>query len=209
MLETMIENATPTRAEASDVANAIFDGADAVMLSAETATGKHPALVVETMRRIVSAAETRLASLPRQSSPPRSLSERHTTIAALAHGAWRIAADLHARAIVVWSEWGGSARYLSQNNFSIPIIAFSSNPKATRRMALLGGVTGVCSPPPSGGTLREWNEQVDQYLIAMGIAREGDTVLLLAGKPLGVPKVVNSIAIHTIGESGSGWRGHS
>lgn len=206
MLETMIENAVPTRAEASDVANAIFDGTDAVMLSAETATGKHPALVVDTMRRIVAAAESRESSLPQTSSPPKKFIERHSRIAALAHGAWHIAQDVRAKAIVVWSQWGGSARYLSQNNFQIPIVAYSSNARATRRMALLGSVTPVHATPPASGTLKEWNEQVDAYLVANGLAKPGDTIVLLAGKPLGVSKVVNSIAVHTVGEAKSGWR---
>ncbi|XVJ59203.1 MAG: pyruvate kinase [Tepidisphaera sp.] len=206
MLETMIENAVPTRAEASDVANAIFDGADAVMLSAETATGKHPALVVSTMRRIVSAAETRETTLPPSAKPPLKFMDRYSTIAALAHGAWHVANDVKARAIVVWSQWGGSARYLSQNDFHIPIVAYSSSERATRRMALFGNVTPVLTPPPASGTLKEWNEQVDAYLIANGFAKPGDKVVLLAGKPLGVSKVVNSIAIHTVGEAQSGWR---
>lgn len=207
MLETMIENAVPTRAEASDVANAIFDGADAVMLSAETATGRHPALVVDTMRRIVAAAETRLASIPQVATPPKKFVERHSAIAALAHGAWHIAQDVKARAIVVWSQWGGSARYLSQNGFQIPIVAFSSDERATRRMALLGGVTAVLTPPPATGTLKEWNEQADSYLLANGLAKPGDSIVLLAGKPLGVSKRVNSIAVHRVGETASGWRG--
>ncbi len=207
MLETMIENAVPTRAEASDVANAIFDGTDAVMLSAETATGKHPALVVDTMRRIISVAEAREASIPQTDSPPLKFIERHSTIAALAHGAWHVAQDMRAKAIVVWSQWGGSARYLSQNSFQIPIVAYSSSERSTRRMALLGNVTPVLAAPPASGTLKEWNEQVDAYLIANAIAKPGDTVVLLAGKPLGVSKVVNSIAVHTVGESKSGWRG--
>ena len=205
MLETMIESATPTRAEASDVANAIFDGADAVMLSAETATGKHPALVVETMRRIAAAAEGMLAGRPRASTPPKKYDARHGPIAALAHGAWHIANDLGVRAIAVWSQWGGSARYLSQNDFGIPIVAFSSSEMATRRMALLGGVTAVCEAPPASGALADWAARVDEYLISAGLAKQGDIILLVAGKPLGVPRVVNSLFLHRVGEPGLGF----
>lgn len=201
MLETMIESAMPTRAEASDVANAIFDDADAVMLSAETATGKHPVLVVETMRRIIAAAEARMRELPVVSSAPAQLVATRYPTAALAHGAWQIAGDLKARAVVCWSQEGGTARYLSQNNFRIPIIAYSSSIRATRRMALLGGVTAVHCRAPASGRLAEWNEHVDKYLLASGLARKGDTILLLAGKPLGVAKATNLVAIHRVGEA--------
>src|SRR6185369_16814678 len=127
-------------AEASDVANAIFDGADAVMLSGETAVGKHPALVVETMRRIVAAAEARIGQMPYQDSAPIKLVESRYATAALAHGAWHVAKDIGARLIVCWSQAGGTARYLSQNDFRVPIVAYTSSPQAARRMALLRNV---------------------------------------------------------------------
>lgn len=200
MLETMIENAVPTRAEASDVANAIFDGADAVMLSAETATGKHPALVVDTMRRIVATAEARVAGLPQTSAPPKKFVEQHSTIAALAHGAWHIAHDVEAKAMLVWSQWGGSARYLSQNNFNVPIVAYSTDARACRRMALLGSVTAVHALPPASGAIRDWIAQADAYLVAAGLVKPGDTIVVLAGRPLGVSKVVDSVQVHVVGE---------
>lgn len=200
MLETMIENSAPTRAEASDVANAIFDGADAVMLSGETATGKHPSLVVETMARIVACAEQHLCKHRTDHLPPSRLASSHRGIAALAHGAWEIARDLDAKVVACWSEQGGSARYLSQNRFNIPIIAWSSDAAACRRMSLLRGVTAVCAAPPASGKLSEWNEQVDDYLITRGICKQGDAIVLVAGRPLGQAKKTNTIAIHRVGE---------
>lgn len=200
MLETMIENAQPTRAEATDVANAIFEGADAVMLSGETAVGRHPLEVVQIMSRIVAAAEAHLAGQPQVHNPPTRLAASHRGTAALAHGAWHIAKDLSAKAVVCWSQNGGTARYLSQNRFNIPIVAYSSSPAATRQMALLRGVNAVLSDPPGSGTLSEWNARVDEYVVSRGLASAGDAIVLLAGRPLGQAKRTNTLAIHKVGE---------
>jgi len=208
MLETMIENVIPTRAEASDVANAIFDGADAVMLSAETAAGQHPALVVETMSRIVRAAEERQRKVPRDAaSNPTRVIESHQGTAALAHGVAVIAADLNARAVVCWSQRGGTARYLSQNNLNVPIVAYSSDAVSTRRMTLLGGVIPVCAVPPTSGRLSDWNAAVDEFLLERGICKKGDAIVLVAGRPLGQAKATNTITIHRVGEETGGYRG--
>lgn len=207
MLETMIENSSPTRAEASDVANAIFDGADAVMLSAETATGKHPALVVETMAHIVSAAEERVRDMPTRLFYPTRLQDGHKGTAALARGAATIAADLHAKIIACWSQNGGTARYLSQNRFSVPIIAFSSNPASARRMSLLRGVIAVVAQPPTNGTLSEWNAMVDQYVRSREMAPEGSAMVLVAGRPLGRAKAGNTLAIARLGDETGGFWG--
>jgi pyruvate kinase len=206
MLETMITSSMPTRAEASDVANAIFGGADAVMLSGETAVGKHPALVVETMKRIVCAAESRMDELPESESPPAHLIETRYPTAALAHGAWHIARDIGAKLIVCWSQSGGAARYLSQNDFRIPIIAYSSSITATRRMALLRNVIPILRPAPE--RLGQFTDMAERDTLDRAWVKEGDPVVLLAGKPLGEVRATNSIAILKIGDPSGGYRSH-
>jgi len=204
MLETMITNAIPTRAEASDVANAIFDNTDAVMLSGETAVGAHPVLAVETMRRIIAAAEDHTLGY-RRHNPPVHIQAKHRLTASLAHGAWQTATDLGARAIVCWSENGGTARYLSQNDFNVPIVAYSSNPRAVSRMTLLRSVTPIQCDPPEGGRLSEWNRRVDRDLLSLNMVQPGDWIVMLAGRPLGMAKSTNTLAVHRVGEDESGY----
>jgi len=199
MLETMIEKATPTRAEASDVANAIFDGAGAVMLSGETAVGAHPALVVETMKRIALAAEDELSRLPQMAAPPARLRALLDEEAALAHGAWHMANDTNAALVAVWSQSGEMARNLSQNRFRAPIMAYSSDEASVRRMALLRGVAPVlCERLPAHRT--EFAAMVDKMAIDRGLVRAGQRMVLLAGMPFGKSGVVNTVAIRTAGE---------
>ncbi len=205
MLETMITAASPTRAEASDVANAILDGADAVMLSAETASGRHPTLVVETMRRIIAAAELRVIEKTTGATPSARLRQSRYRTAALAHGAWHVAHDLGARAVACWSQHGGTARYLSQTGLNLPILAYSSDERQTRRMALLRGVTAVHAEPPADGTLASWHARVEADLLARNWVKPGDPVVLLAGKPLGKQGVTNTLALHYTGNPATGF----
>lgn len=206
MLQSMIDSTTPTRAEASDVANAIFDGTDAVMLSGETAVGRYPLLAVEAMRRIAEQAEAHLASLPARPSPPQKLVESRYRTAALAHGAWIVAQDVAARFIVVWSQLGGGARYLSQNDFTIPIIAITSDERAARQMQLLRSVTPIRMPVPE--SLAHLTQLIDIYLCEVGWAKEGDACVLMAGTPLGQSGATNRLAIHSIGDPGTGFADH-
>ncbi|MEM9881631.1 MAG: pyruvate kinase, partial [Planctomycetota bacterium] len=144
MLESMIESFTPTRAEVSDVANAILDGTDAIMLSGETAVGKHPIQAVHTMARTAAIAEAYDAERRAGTTkPPEHLRDSKYRTAALAHGVSTIVNDLHPAFVVTWSELGGGARYLSQNRLRTPIIAISSRDAALRQMALLFGVHTV------------------------------------------------------------------
>ncbi|MFG0306096.1 MAG: pyruvate kinase [Phycisphaerales bacterium JB040] len=205
MLESMITSATPTRAEASDVANAVFDGADAVMLSGETAVGSHPELVVETMQRIVRVAEARFDQLPHSPTPGR-LEELPYRSSALALGAWHIAEKASVKAVCCWSQRGGMAGYLSATDFRIPIVACTSSELAARRMALLGGVIPILTDPPTSGMLGEWTEQMEALVQERGLARDGDSVLLIAGKPLGSVTAQDAIALLRVGDPNSGFR---
>ncbi len=205
MLETMIDSVSPTRAEASDVANAVLDGCDAVMLSGETAVGKHPRVVVETMQRIIRVTESRMDELALNQAPP-TLKEYPFRSAALAKGVWYMAEELGAKAIAVWSEAGGMARYLSQNNFRVPIYAYTSSAVASRRMALYGGVHPIYTQPPETGRLRDWTDMVEDLIKSEGITHDGDTVLLVAGKPLGTLLAQSTVSILRMGDPSSGFR---
>lgn len=200
MLETMITSASPTRAEASDVANAVFDGADAVMLSGETAVGAHPDLVVDTMTRIIRAAEDRLAALPQRATPPAMFAQQKSRVAAIAHGAWHIATDFGAEMVVCWSQQGTSARFLSQNNFRIPIVAYSSDERFTRRMAILGGVSPLRRDPPGG--FSDFVKLVETDLLEIGWVRPGTKIIILGGEPFGKPHSTSSVVAHVVREPG-------
>jgi pyruvate kinase len=206
MLESMITSPMPTRAEISDIASAILDGAGAVMLSAETASGKYPLLAVEYMRRAALAAEEELAAHHTSPSPPARLVESRYRTAALAHGAWHTARDLGAKAIACWSQRGGTARYLSENNFAIPILAFSSDVRETRRMQLLRGVFPVRADPPA--SLAAFNILAEQQLLARDFVKPGDPVVLLAGLPLGEHATTNTMAIHYTANPVTGFMRH-
>lgn len=198
MLESMIERAGPTRAEASDVANAILDGADAVMLSGETAVGKHAALAVETMRRIAHATEEHLRTERRRFGPPAVWRESRDVPAAIAHAAWTLYDDMDAALVIVWSESGGTARRLSQNSINVPILSFSSDPVAVRRMALLRGVHPIlCRELPQHRS--EFAQMADRVAIRGGWARIGQPVVLVGGKPFGVPGTANTVAVRIAG----------
>lgn len=200
MLESMIKQPHPTRAEVSDVANAVLDGADCVMLSGETAVGKYPIVAVETMRRVAIATERvlRAEAVARPTAPTR-LREGRERIAALAHGAWHMAHDVGARLIIIWSQAGGSARYLSRHNFHIPIIAFSSDERAVRRMNLLEAVFPVLwLDVPEHRS--EFAREADRMVIEQGWIERGEPMVLMAGKPLDRPGAVATVAIRYAGE---------
>jgi pyruvate kinase len=194
MLESMIEHPRPTRAEASDVANAIWDGADAVMLSAETASGRYPLLALQMMDRIVREAEAHLAL---GAPPPVDLwTDLGAFNAVTAGAAVRAALAARATAIACFTISGTTARLLSQQRPHVPIIAFSPDQAIRRRIAFYWGVeTRIMEPVRNSDIMCE---MVSNQLLADGLAKAGDRIVLVFGSPLGVPGQTNSIRLHQI-----------
>jgi pyruvate kinase len=198
MLQSMVDNPSPTRAEVSDVANAIMDGADGVMLSGETAVGKYPVGAVHVLADIAEKTEEYRIKKGMVTPPPRLMQVVHNRTSALAHGARDVVADTNARMVFVWSQAGGSARYLSKYRLGVPIVAFSSDLCAVRRMALYRGVTPIAAQIPAH--YDDLPDLIDHIAAEQSLAQPGDRVVLLAGSPLGIIGVTNSLSVHTIGK---------
>lgn len=198
MLQSMIDAPSPTRAEASDVANAILTGADCVMLSGETAVGKYPVESVRTMRRIAWHTNHYRMDQEPSFSPPRKPRESRYRTAALAHGVGVVASDLGARLIVMWSSQGGGASYISQLRMSIPVLALSCNHAALRRMSLLYGIVPRYLTEPDSGNA--FIREVDRMLLEKNWAQTGDSIVLVLGEPFGQEGLTNEIRIHYVGD---------
>ena len=198
MLQSMIGEATPTRAEVSDVANAIFDGTDAVMLSGETSVGKFPAVAVHTMTHIADVTEKYIASVPDTRDPKLNLKTMQLSVA-VARGVWQIVKDLICKLVVIWSQTGSTARIFSKHRFPIPIIALSSDHRALRRMSLHYGVYPQDMKPPTD--MATLVDQVDKFVLEHKFGQPGDRVVVVAGSSLGTPSTMNGVVIHTLGES--------
>jgi pyruvate kinase len=202
MLESMISAASPTRAEVSDVANAVLDGADAVMLSAETSVGQFPVETVGYMARTALSAEAFTAHLgsTRKAQGDVALTTRYRT-GALALGVQAAARSINAKRIVVWTEFGGGARYLSQLRLTVPVTAFSCNQQALRQIGMLYGVRPVKIERPEGA--RDFIAKIDAYLLGRGFVEKGDPVIVVFGTPFGVAGAgsTNTMHIHYAGDS--------
>jgi pyruvate kinase len=199
MLQSMVESSTPTRAEVGDVSSAIDQGADAVMLSGETAVGKFPVQTVATMAHIIEVTQAHLAQeRPMWGHPPRKFQESHHRTAALAHGVNTVARDLGAKCIVVWSQQGGGARYLAQNRPNIPVFAATTNHAALVRMVPLFAINPLLMDRPVD--IKSFTEQMDRYLLERNLVELGDPVVVVAGEPMGEAHVTNTIVLHQVGQ---------
>ncbi len=196
MLESMIHEPRPTRAEATDVANAIYDGTDAVMLSGETAAGAFPVPAVQTMRCIVEHADAAKGQLP--SERRYSAETHHTYSSAIGHAAKLLSETLSVRRIACFTSSGYTARMVSQFRPRVPITAFTLSEEAKRRCALYWGVESVLSAEVQ--SLDKMNELIDRYLLEKGLAEKDDTVILVAGTPLAVAGRTNLLKLHRVGE---------
>jgi pyruvate kinase len=192
MLESMTQNPRPTRAEASDVANAIFDGSDAVMLSAETASGKYPVEAVSMMARIIEEAETSITEFPRP-APQEQLKVAETVAELVCHAS----RELHLKLIAVFTHSGFTARLVSRYRPLVPIIAFSPEAETRRRMALIWGVM----PKDIEDTRKIDNlaAVAEKRLLRERLVRKGDVIGIVAGTPMGIRGTTNFMKFHVIG----------
>ena len=198
MLESMTTNSRPTRAEASDVANAIFDGSDAVMLSAETASGKYPVETVQMMARIVFAAEAnRTVDHEWEREPFKKISETDEFTDALAGAANYAAEQLDAKYLVVFTQTGFAARLMSKFRPKVPIIALTPSSWVARRMNLLWGVQPFVLRE-AGEFHEQIVDRVDDFLLSKDIVRPGDRLVILMGSPIYQRAKTNLLRVHRV-----------
>ena len=191
MLDSMIENSRPTRAEASDVANAVLDGADAVMLSGETSVGRYPVLTVSTMAKIVESTEAGSFAVPRLQHDPR------TRGGALTIAASQIAQAIGARALVAFSQTGDTVRRLARLHCQLPLLALTPEPVVRGQLALSWGVETF--QVPFVHHTDDMFREVDRTLLELGVANPGDYVVVVAGSPPNTPGSTNTLRVHQLG----------
>lgn len=196
MLESMIENAVPTRAEVSDVANAIYDGTDAVMLSAETSAGAYPVESVRMMARIAQEAEISLRPRGYQPPPQRA----NPSIAEiLADATYHSARSANVAAIVVFTTSGSTARLIAQYRPPVPIYAFTLKESVAQQLTVVYGIHTVVTP--SETSTDEMVAVMDRTLLDKGLCKSRDTVILVAGQPMWRSGTTNLMLLHRVGET--------
>ena len=194
MLESMITHPRPTRAEASDVANAIIDGTDAVMLSAETAAGQYPRLAVEAMNRIIAEVEQQAAAFRRESRPnEESAMSTEFAIAAACRAA---SGMLRAPCLIVFTKSGFSSRVVASQRPDVPILVLTDQPRTYRQLALVWGVVPELVPHCS--TYEAMVRIALDVVRRRGLARTGDRVIVTAGVPFDVPGTTNMMKVETV-----------
>jgi pyruvate kinase len=193
VLESMIENSRPTRAEASDAANAVLDGADALMLSGETSVGKHAIAAVRTMARIIENTEDHgLERITPLGTTPRTRSGAITAAAA------RVGEQLDVKMLVTFTQGGDSARRMSRLRSKIPLIAFTPEPVVRNQLTLTWGIETFLAPYVTHTD--DMVAQVDALLVGEHRLEHGDVVVIVAGAPPGVPGTTNALRVHRIGD---------
>jgi pyruvate kinase len=197
MLESMISEPRPTRAEASDVANAVLDGTDAVMLSGETSVGRYPIESVRTMSRIVASTERHgLDRVAPIDWTPR------TKGGIIAKAAVEVAERMHARYLVSFTQSGDTALRLARFRSGMPLLAFTPVQDVRSWLSVVWGIETFLVP--SVNHTDEMVRQVDRHLVEIGRCTEGDTVVIVAGSPPGIPGSTNALRIHRIGDAITG-----
>jgi len=191
MLDSMVGHPRPTRAEVSDVANAVLDGADALLLTGETAIGHYPVRVVETMRRIVVASETEGV----RPLPP--LPDGTTVQEAVARAAAEAARDLGARALVAFTRTGSTVRLLASHREPVPLYAFTPEPCVRSQLSVVWGAETFVVPEVH--TTDEMVAAVDRAMLELGRGEPGELVVLVAGTPPGVAGSTNALRVHRLG----------
>jgi pyruvate kinase len=196
MLDSMQRNPRPTRAEASDVANAIFDGTDAIMLSGETAAGQYPVEAVQTMNSIAYRAESAINH--KEVLAERSKNTEHNITDAIGQSVAHTALNLEVNALITPTESGHTARMISKYRPKAPIVAVTANEYVLRRLALVWGVYPQISEEAT--TTDEMLEYAVQESLNSGIVKRGDLVVITAGVPIGETGTTNLMKIHVIGD---------
>jgi pyruvate kinase len=192
MLESMISSSIPTRAETSDVANAVLDGADALMLSGETSVGAFPVETVSTMARIIqSTEENGLSRIPDLGTKP------HTQGGAVSFAAMEIAELLGSKFVCVFTEGGDSLRRISRLRSAVPVLSFTPNVQTARELSLVWGSKTFIVPKVTHTDAMF--EQVDISVLEQGMCKVGDEVVVVAGTPPGVPGSTNTLRVHKVG----------
>ena len=197
MLDSMVDNSRPTRAEVSDVANAVIDGADALMLSGETSIGKYPVLTVSTMARIIESTEQGQAQLPRDLRRPGLQHDPRTRGGAITVAASHIASSIEAKALVAFTQTGDTVRRLARLHCDLPLLAFTPDPAVRTQLALSWGVEAF--EVPFVQHTDDMFRQVDRALVDLGRAQPGDLVVIVAGSPPGTPGSTNTLRVHRLG----------
>jgi pyruvate kinase len=194
VLESMIENPRPTRAEATDAANAVLDGADALMLSGETSVGAWPIDAVRTMARIIESTEEHgFDKIVRMTTNPK------TVGGAVSKAAVEIGDVVGAKFLITFTETGGSATRMARLRPRLPMLAFTSEPRVRSQLSLTWGVETYLVPRMHHTD--QFAMQVDLKLIPEGRVAEGDRVLIVAGSPPGIPGSTNALRVHRVGDA--------